>query len=89
MVNHLIVFVIMWYVYIVKSIRFRYKYIGSTNDLHARVQEHNSGVCRASKPYRPFELMAYLAVGSKARAIKLEQYLKSGSGNAFLKKRLL
>jgi predicted GIY-YIG superfamily endonuclease len=79
----------MWYVYIIKSNKFTYKYIGSTNNLYRRLTQHNNGECEASKPYKPFELIAYIAVKSKDKAIKLEKYLKTGSGAVFLEKRIL
>jgi hypothetical protein len=34
-------------------------------------------------------LEAYFAVEGKSRAIELEQYCKTGSGRAFLQKRIL
>ncbi len=79
----------MWYVYIIKSINFKYKYIGTTNDLARRVKDHNNGICRASSPYKPFKLEAYIAVENKDKAIKLERYLKTGSGASFLERRIL
>jgi len=79
----------MWYVYIVKSENSNYKYIGSTNELNRRLKEHNDGICKASKPYKPFRLIGYIAVCNKDIAIKLEKYLKTGSGKAFLAKRIL
>lgn len=79
----------MWYVYVIKSTKCKYKYVGATNDLERRVEKHNKGICKATKSYRPFELAAYLVVKSKDKAIKLERYLKTGSGAAFLEKRIL
>ncbi|MFC1509355.1 GIY-YIG nuclease family protein [Candidatus Omnitrophota bacterium] len=79
----------MWYVYIIKSIKSQYRYIGSTNDLDRRLKEHNSGICKSTSPYKPFEVLAYIAVNNKTKGIELERYLKTGSGAAFLKKRIL
>ena len=79
----------MWYVCVLKSNNSNYKYIGSTNELNRRVKEHNDGICKASSPYKPFGLIAYIAVENKEIAIKLEKYLKTGSGKAFLAKRIL
>ena len=79
----------MWYVYVIKSINSNYKYTGFTNEVNRRVKEHNNGICKASKPYRPFRLMAYIALETKDRAINLERYLKTGSGKAFLAKRII
>lgn len=79
----------MWYVYILRSERDGDLYIGSTNDLKRRVREHNSGSVTATAPRIPFHLEAYFAVGTEQKARELEQYSKSGSGHAFLNKRVL
>jgi len=79
----------MWYVYVLRSEVDENLYIGSTNDLKRRLNEHNSGGVAATKPRRPLVLEAYLAVGSEEKARDLEQYCKSGSGHAFLNKRML
>jgi len=79
----------MWYVYIIKSIEKEYRYIGSTNDLKRRLNEHNSGVSKSTKPYLPFKLEAYVGVRTEFRARQLEKYFKTGSGKAILKKRIL
>ena len=64
-------------------------YVGSTNDIARRLTEHNSGKVDSTKNRTPFSLEAYFAVKDKSRAIELEQYLKTGSGRAFLQKRIL
>jgi putative endonuclease len=79
----------MWYVYILRSKADGKYYVGSTDDLRRRLQEHESGQSQSTKSRRPLELEAYIAVreGSTARA--LEKYLKTGSGIATLRKRIL
>ena len=79
----------MWFVYILRSIHKKYTYIGSTNDLSRRLNEHNSGLSKSTKPYAPFEIEAYIAVKTEAKARELEKYFKTGSGKAVLKKRIL
>ena len=79
----------MWYVYILKSEDDSNLYIGSTNDLRRRVHQHNSAQVSSTKGRGPFTLEAYIAVKDKIKAIELEQYLKSGSGKAILRKRIL
>ena len=64
-------------------------YVGSTNDIARRLTEHNSGKVDSTKNRTPFSLEAYFTVKDKSRAIELEQYLKTGSGRAFLQKRIL
>ncbi len=79
----------MWYVYIIKSMQRNFIYTGSTNDINRRIEEHNSGICGSTKPYKPFKLIAYFALEEKTKAIAFEKYLKTGSGKAFLSKRVL
>ncbi len=79
----------MWYVYILKSSKDGKYYIGSTNDLRRRVQEHSHGQCESTRRRLPVELEAYIAVKGELAARNLEKYLKSGSGIATLRKRIL
>ena len=78
-----------WYVYILRSLTRDFIYIGSTNDLERRLFEHDTGLVHSTKPYRPFEIIAYVAVMTEAKARELEKYFKTGSGKAILKKRIL
>jgi len=79
----------MWYVYCLENKSMGYLYVGYTSDLKRRLTEHNDGDSRSTKPYIPLTLEAYVAVRSKQKALALEKYLKSGSGKAILKKRIL
>ena len=79
----------MWYVYVLKSQTKDFKYIGSTNDLERRLQEHNNGESQSTKHYLPFTLHMYVAVQTEKKARELEQYFKTGSGAAVLNKRFL
>ncbi|MDP3646342.1 MAG: GIY-YIG nuclease family protein, partial [bacterium] len=51
----------MFYVYVIRSLKDRKSYIGSTTDLKRRMKEHSDGEVRSTKPRRPFELMYYEA----------------------------
>jgi len=79
----------MYYVYILQSKKDRSRYIGMTTDLRRRIQEHNSGSARYSSTKRPYALKWYCVFIEKQKAYKFEQYLKSSSGYAFTKKRLV
>jgi len=79
----------MWYVYILKSERDGRLYVGSTDDLKRRLREHDAGQCQSTRHRRPLHLEAYVAVRQEAAARSLETYLKSGSGIATLRKRIL
>lgn len=77
----------MYYVYILQSLSFpdRY-YIGFTEDLKRRVNDHNSGKSNHTNKYIPWKLKNYFAFDDKEKATQFEEYLKSGSGRSFIKK---
>lgn len=79
----------MWYVYILKSLKDNRFYLGSTGNLKKRLAEHRKGSCAATINRRPLKLEAYIAVRQESVARELEKYLKSGSGMATLRKRIL
>jgi putative endonuclease len=79
----------MYYVYILKSSKSGIFYTGLTTDLRRRFQEHNTGLSFATKPYIPWMLAYYSAFETQKLAKDFELYLKSGSGKAFMKKRLV
>ncbi len=66
----------MFYVYILKSKKDGKLYIGYTNDLKRRVEEHNSGKNISTKSRRPFELVYYEAYKSDDDAKHREDMLK-------------
>lgn len=45
----------MWYVYIIKSLSSQFLYIGSTNDVERRVEEHNQSKSQSTKAFAPCE----------------------------------
>ena len=78
----------MWYVYGLVC-KDRSLYIGSTNDLKRRISEHTAGKSIGIKGRLPCDLEFYIAVKTEKKARELEQYLKTGSGKAVIKKRIL
>ncbi len=78
----------MHYVYLIRSTSFPDKtYIGFTDDLKQRIGAHNKGESKHTAKYKPWDLVSYHAFADKDMARKLEYYLKTGSGQAFAKKR--
>jgi predicted GIY-YIG superfamily endonuclease len=80
----------MHYVYIIVSVPYpaRY-YVGLTENVRQRLGNHNQGAVRSTAPFRPWGLGTAICFSSKDRAAEFEQYLKTGSGIAFLRKRFL
>jgi predicted GIY-YIG superfamily endonuclease len=80
----------MWYVYIIRSLNHPDQgYTGATADLRRRLTDHNGGKSRHTAKFAPWELKWYAAFPARARALEFEKYLKSHSGRAFAKKRLI
>jgi len=78
----------MWYVYFLQSQRADWNYVGHTSNLRIRFRSHNSGENRATAPYTPFTLIAYIAVQTEEQAVQLERYFKTGAGAAWRNKHL-
>jgi len=80
----------MYIVYILKTHKDLSKtYIGITEDLEKRLKEHNNGASYYSKRYAPWYIETYITFRDKGLAESFEKYLKEGSGQAFMTKRLL
>ncbi len=79
----------MYYVYILKSSKSEILYYGYTSDLRTRLNQHNSGQTKFTKGHIPWVLAWYCAFPSITNAKNFELYLKSGSGKAFVYKRLV
>ena len=80
----------MWYAYVLRSITFPdQEYTGATANLKQRLADHNAGKSKHTSKYMPWNLIWYAAFADKFKALEFEKYLKSHSGRAFAKKRLL
>jgi predicted GIY-YIG superfamily endonuclease len=80
----------MHYAYILRSISHPDKfYYGSTADLKKRIGVHQIGGNTSTRPFRPWTLVWYGGFPCKQTAEKFENYLKTASGKAFARKRLL
>jgi len=80
----------MHYVYILRSITDKTKiYKGSTQNLTKRITQHNSGQVPHTSKYKPWKIIYYSVFVNKKKAIQFEKYLKTASGIAFMRKRLI
>jgi putative endonuclease len=77
-------------VYVLRSLNEAdHIYNGWTNDLRQRLKEHNWGMFPHTAGHLPWDIAWYVAFSNEESARDFERYLKSGSGRAFLHKRLL
>jgi putative endonuclease len=67
-----------FWVYILKSSQNGDIYVGSTADVQNRFRLHNSGKVKSTKGYRPWLLLETRECKTRAEAVVLERYLKTG-----------
>jgi putative endonuclease len=79
---------IMIYTYVLRSEIDNKLYVGWTEDLNRRIDEHNNGMVDSTRPRRPLKLIYYEACNNKKDAIAREKALKTGFGRAYLKRRI-
>jgi len=80
----------MFYPYILRSEQNPKRfYYGFSSDLKKRLKVHNQGGNVSTKTGVPWTLAWYGGFESESAAIAFERYLKTASGKAFARKRLL
>jgi len=83
---------IMFYTYVLlcfDNARNRRKfYVGSTENISERIQEHKARAIQTTKSFDTIELIYYEACSNKTDARKRELQLKTGFGRGYLKRRL-
>jgi putative endonuclease len=72
-----------FYVYILQSETEQSFYIGYSQNLENRVNEHNLGNTRYSKSKRPWKLVYHEIFDDKTEVIKRERFLKKQKSRAF------
>ena len=80
----------MFYIYLLKSLKTQKIYIGYTNNLRRRFEQHNNGENKSTKFQKPWKLIYYEAFLSKSDAMTREKKLKHHArGLIELKKRII
>ena len=74
-----------YFTYILKMADKRY-YIGQTNNLEKRIFRHQTGQVRATKGFRPVELVYSEKFSSRSESVIRERYLKSLKSHKMVEK---
>ncbi|MDP2939537.1 MAG: GIY-YIG nuclease family protein [Candidatus Omnitrophota bacterium] len=77
------------YVYVIQSKKNNRFYVGLTENVKLRFQQHNRGENRSTKAYRPWELVIKEEYTNKGVALKRERFLKTGKGREVIKNLLI
>ena len=78
----------MCYVYVLQSEKDGKFYTGFTRGLKKRIDEHNSGVSKATSQRMPLKLVYYEFCLNHKDAMKRERYLKTTWGKRYIKNRI-
>ena len=79
----------MFYTYVLYSVKFDKLYVGQTNFLQMRLEEHNRGLSNFTKRYKPWQLIHYEEFKTRSEAMKREKELKSHKGRDFIRTHFL
>jgi len=81
--------IVFFYIYVLESVKDGNRYIGYTNNLKRRIEEHNKGLNFSTKFRTPFKLIYSEACLNQKDAKRREEYLKTTQGRRFLGLRLV
>ena len=77
-----------YYVYVLQSEKDGNFYVGYTNDIKRRLEEHNSGKVPSTKDRKPLKLIYWEGCLNQQDATRREKYLKTAWGKRYIKNRL-
>lgn len=77
-----------YYTYVLRSLKDKKNYIGYTQNLKLRFEQHQNGEVDSTKYRMPLRLIYFEGCLDKKDAQKREKYFKTHYGKMFLKKRL-
>lgn len=66
----------MYYVYLLKSKKLNWYYVGMTNNLIKRLKQHNQGQTRSTRAYSPLKLIFYRIFQDRLSSRDYEKFLK-------------
>ena len=69
-----------FFLYILYSTTHNRTYTGQSNNLNNRLDYHNAGKVKSTRPYRPWVLIHRETISSRAEAMKRENWFKSKAG---------
>ncbi|MBI2443635.1 MAG: GIY-YIG nuclease family protein [Candidatus Magasanikbacteria bacterium] len=73
-------------VYVLRSRKNGYRYVGQTDNMGRRLAEHNGGMTKSILFQIPFVIEYTEEYNSRIDAIRREKFLKSGKGREWLEK---
>ena len=75
----------MFYLYILKSKKLPKTYVGISENIERRLEEHNKGYSKFTSIYRPWDVVYTEECQDRPSALKRERYFKSAVGRKKIK----
>jgi putative endonuclease len=75
----------MYYVYILLNETKMRTYVGVSNNIHKRLENHNAGRVRSSSPYKPYKIIHTESFATLREARQKEKFYKSTTGRRRLR----
>ena len=75
----------MFYVYILLNEAGTRTYTGVSDDVNKRLEEHNAGRVKSSRPYRPYKIIYTESFATLSEARQKEKFYKSITGRRKLR----
>jgi len=69
-----------YFLYILKSLEHEKTYVGITNDLERRLNEHNNGKSNYTRKFKPWKIFYKEELNDRKTAREKEKYYKSSAG---------
>jgi len=76
----------VYWVYVLESLKGGFRYIGSTHDVEHRLDLHNAGLYPPTKEHRPWKVIYKEEHPTRTSANRKETFLKTGRGKDLLKR---
>jgi putative endonuclease len=77
----------MYFVYVLKSIKFAKTYTGITDDINRRLNGHNESHTGYTNKYKPWVILYTEKCRDRIEARGREKYLKSATGRKWIKEK--
>jgi putative endonuclease len=77
-----------YYVYVLRSDKDSMHYVGYTNNLEKRIEQHRAGNVPSTTMRLPMRLVYYEGCLNQNDALEREKYLKTAWGKRYIKNRI-
>ncbi len=78
----------MWRIYVLRSLKDGIHYVGMTQDIARRLEEHNTGKSKFTSGHVPWEVIYFEEVENSVVARQREKYFKTAAGKKYIQAKI-